>query len=74
MVPDVPSVLGAAEQPGRLREPLPALPLTIRSHFGEKRAAAKVGGGVGSVLVEARGGEQTSRRPVEEEEGGCSDC
>lgn len=59
-VPDVASVFGSAEQPGRLGQPLPVLPVPVpfSARFGEERTAAKLGG-VGSVVVEAGRGELT---------------
>lgn len=65
VVPDVVSVFGSAEQPGRLGQALPVLPLPVSfpARFGEQRTAAKLGGGVGSVVMETRRGQLTSRWP-----------
>lgn len=62
VVPDVVSVFGSAEQPGRLGQPLPALPFPVSfpAWFGEWRTATKLGGGLGPAVMESRRGQLTS--------------
>ncbi|TNN73572.1 hypothetical protein EYF80_016167 [Liparis tanakae] len=62
---DVVPVFGSAEQPGRLGQALPALPVPVlisAARFAEQRTAGELrgGGGVAPVVLESGRGQLTS--------------